>query len=1065
MQPAPPKRKRILFVEGDGFTRLVLLLQLRMAGFAVDFTSNGTIALTKLRSCPPDILLVELKLCGLSGLDLIKAARAESAFGDRPIYVFTHADHVKRSSSREMGRLGTTLFDKNLMTREDVVRTLVTMLREKRTQDSLPRASAPAPVSPLPEALSESVPPEAIGAIIAGVRQQAERFASCKGAEAQGASRDELISRVCSLANCAEGARLPNLARQAKTLENFLTQLCRKKQGCTAETLGTVTRSVEIMRDMCSEGPGKEQSLSRFTAVIVDEEPLSNRALKEGLLNAGFIPTCFQDAARAREHLNANKTGLIIVNLRLPEGHGLDLRDIRQLRPHRETPVLFGPHPTIILPLDEQLPTSAARLDNEPLLLTQLVVNALNEVQSSGKSAPACPVSPSKVPEAAAASAPFEDYVELFARPAGRQAVAERDAPAQKAFLPTAASHQPLQRPADSLPPDHIATIPINPSLRAQPATVDADGTTEFVAIVPASPIDDSPIDEGPAPVEVLPPAAVRVEAMEQPQPEQTPEDRTAAAPWLVAAAGETSRPISATNTASQFQPNEPASVQEAATNEEVMNHQVQAVPAEGEERQPGRPTSQLQEAEARCAELERQLASFREAFANFNGGFDQQQQAATETQQRLQELEQRLSQAAAELEKEREEQRRTQAELEAASAAKDQSEAARQQAEFDCARLGQELDALRQSHQELADKLSREQKATDESAATRPPSGEAAPAGEPEHPLRQSVAALTRATADLAKERGERQRSEQRVAELNERLQALHEDLRRTLQAQREDLARISALEEQQRQTTQALDQRTADLEQEQAERQLAEEHLEKAKEVNAQLRKDLTFFEEANKKFGGSREELQTRLEASLAAVRENEVRFQQESAERQRLAQSLEEMQLKLQDQSRKHENLEQELQAAREALQNRATKLQQEAAERQRLSQALNSAQRSSHDGSERDLELSKLQSALEAEQVERKRQETQLAHVRHRAWDAVHAARALRTSLRRQIRVPVDSLVHSTRSLLELELGEAQKRLAEAVLQDVLLVQTRLRDPELTHGEPAEAAATAIMPTT
>jgi hypothetical protein len=38
------------------------------------------------------------------------------------------------------------------------------------------------------------------------------------------------------------------------------------------------------------------------------------------------------------------------------------------------------------------------------------------------------------------------------------------------------------------------------------------------------------------------------------------------------------------------------------------------------------------------------------------------------------------------------------------------------------------------------------------------------------------------------------------------------------------------------------------------------------------------------------------------------------------------------------------------------------------------------------------------------------------------------------------------------------MGEAQKQLAEAVLQDVLLVQARLREPGLAQGNPPEAAA-------
>jgi chromosome segregation ATPase len=463
-------------------------------------------------------------------------------------------------------------------------------------------------------------------------------------------------------------------------------------------------------------------------------------------------------------------------------------------------------------------------------------------------------------------------------------------------------------------------------------------------------------------------------------------------------------------------------------------------------------------------------VASLRQALQDFDGNFGQQQQDAVDAGKQVQELEQRLSQSAAELEKQREQQRLIEAELraklEAANATTQQGEAARQQAETRCAQLEQELDGLRQAREELANKLAQEQKVSAESGARLKQleaqslageNGPGAQAGELEHQVRH-VAALARATAELAKEKGERQRSQQRVAELNGRLQTLHEDLSRTLQGQRENFERISALEEEQRQTTQALDRRTADLEQQQAEHRLTEEQLQKAKEVNAQLRKDLSFFEEANKKFGGSRQDLQTRLEANLSAARENEARLQQEAAERQRVAEALEAAQRELQDQARRREALEQELQTARATLLEREAKLQKEAAERQRLNDAQNSARRNLWDGSERDLELSKLQSTLDLEQVERKRQESELARMRQSALDAAHAARALRTTLRRQIREPVDNLVHSTRSLLELEMSEEQKKLAEAVLQDVLLVQTRLREPELAHGDSGEAAA-------
>jgi hypothetical protein len=400
---------------------------------------------------------------------------------------------------------------------------------------------------------------------------------------------------------------------------------------------------------------------------------------------------------------------------------------------------------------------------------------------------------------------------------------------------------------------------------------------------------------------------------------------------------------------------------------------------------------------------------------------------------------------------------------LEAASAAGQQTEAARQQAEARLAQLEGELSNLRKAAEQKAAAESSAPKQLD--AHTPQAEGWAGvPASELEQQVRQNVAALAKVTAELAKERGERQRSQQRAAELNGRLQALHEDLSRTLQAQREDLARISALEQEQHQTSETLDRSTAEIEQQQAERRLADEQLQKAKEANAQLRKDLSFFEGANRKFDGARHELQDRLEASLSATREAEARLQQESAERQRLAENLEEARRELQNQARKREDVEHELQTTREELQQREAKLNQEAAERQRLNQAQDSIQRNLRDGSERDLEFSKIQSALQLEQIERMRQETKLARMRQTAVDAAHAARALRTGLRRQIMEPVDNLIHSARSLLELEMDEEQKKLAEAVLQDVLMVQTRLKEPGAVQGDQPDSGAPSAAAT-
>ena len=1129
--PAPDTtgRKRILLVEGDGFTRLVLLLRLRLAGFGVDFTSNGILGLGKVRSCHPDILLVELKLCGLSGLDLIKAARAEPGFGERPIYVFTHADRMNRATRKEVGLLATKVFDKNSITREDLVQIFATTLLSRGANRTPPPAGATAeqPVA----ALSEVAVAGAIEELIAGVREQAEKFARDNGPRTK--SGGELLSRVSSLASCAKAAGLSNLTRQTKALDNFLSQLCRNSQSYTDAALNTVARAVEVMGRIShrTTAAGKEQNLRRFRAVLVDEAPYSNRAMEEALLNAGIDPVCFEDPARAREYMASNRTQLIIANVVLPEGHGLALTDIRLIPLHAHTPVLYGPESTLMAPPPEELPVSAPRLDKAPLLLAELVVRALNELQSAGMSSPANPVpigsaapKPPTVKPSLAAPLPAEDSFELFAKAPQPDPAPGLPLPAQSVSVSNAAVHQ-LEKFS------HLFTaagIPNEPIIRAEPSAPSIDQEVEFQAPLPVSPTDEIQIEE--QPMEAPAPSGLPVEVPQASEPEAVAEDQAVETAWMSVAASETGQAAPAEITLSPLEQNEPVAEQEsaaaAANYGEVMNNQLRVASDEapqGEASQSGEPPNEQknrgdliarvceaemalyraqmqierrdkelealqkqlaegqsnqseasadappeenvaeQKAQVRCAELEEEVAALRQAFEGLNGGFGEPQQAPAETGKQIEELEQRLSQNAADLEKQKEEQQRSEVELrqqlEAATNASQQSETARQQALARCSQLEQELNAARNTR-DLSSAQAGAQKSKEQSDPSPKQAEAQGTASDLEQQVRQGVAALARATAELAKERGERQRSQQLAADLNSRLQALHVELSRTLQVQGENLSRISELEQQQHQTSEALDRSAADLEQHQAERRLAEEQLQKAKETNAQLRKDLSFFEEANGKFDGARQDMQSRLEANLDAVRENEARLQRENAERQRLAESLEEARRALQNQTRKQEALERELQIARDALQEREAKLQKEAAERERLNQTQDSVQHGLQDRTQRDLEFSKLQTALQLEQIERKRQDTKLARTRQSALDAAHGVRALRTSLRRQVREPVDNLIHSARNLLEMEMSEEQKKLAEAVLQDVLLVQTRLREPVRPHGDQPEPAAPA-----
>jgi two-component system response regulator MtrA len=79
-------RARVLVVDDDPALAEMLGIVLRSEGFAPSFTADGERAIQAMRDQRPDIVLLDLMLPGMGGLDVCKAIRAESGV---PIVVLT----------------------------------------------------------------------------------------------------------------------------------------------------------------------------------------------------------------------------------------------------------------------------------------------------------------------------------------------------------------------------------------------------------------------------------------------------------------------------------------------------------------------------------------------------------------------------------------------------------------------------------------------------------------------------------------------------------------------------------------------------------------------------------------------------------------------------------------------------------------------------------------------------------------------------------------------------------------------------------------------------------------
>jgi DNA-binding response OmpR family regulator len=130
----PPVQKRVLVVEDDVKTADIVRLYLERDGYRVATAHDGAQGLNTARTNPPDLIVLDLLLPALSGLDLCRILRRESSV---PIIMLT-------ALSTEQNKLtGLDLGADDYLTKPFSPRELVARVRavlRRSTEDSLPGA-------------------------------------------------------------------------------------------------------------------------------------------------------------------------------------------------------------------------------------------------------------------------------------------------------------------------------------------------------------------------------------------------------------------------------------------------------------------------------------------------------------------------------------------------------------------------------------------------------------------------------------------------------------------------------------------------------------------------------------------------------------------------------------------------------------------------------------------------------------------------------------------------------------------------------------------------------------
>ena len=99
---------KLIFVVDDSATMMMSVRSsLEMNGFKVETASDGVEALDRLNSMSPDLIITDMNMPRMGGMELIQALRAMSKFRFTPILTLTtESESSKRDQAKRLGATG-----------------------------------------------------------------------------------------------------------------------------------------------------------------------------------------------------------------------------------------------------------------------------------------------------------------------------------------------------------------------------------------------------------------------------------------------------------------------------------------------------------------------------------------------------------------------------------------------------------------------------------------------------------------------------------------------------------------------------------------------------------------------------------------------------------------------------------------------------------------------------------------------------------------------------------------------------------------------------------------------
>lgn len=347
--------KKILLVDDDATVLEIYRQRFVNDGFQVETAADGLSAAKQFRQTKPDLVVLDLMMPKLSGVEVLKFIRSQSDLKSTPVVILTN------SFVSDLMEVACSIgVQKAISKSECMPATLVGIANELLSAPASPLADKPgAPSASAPSAKAASSSPDAAARetnlkvrqhflehapdTVAALRTLYKEFTQTADPAAALLKLESLGRKTHFVASVAGLAECHRIALLCSALEALLYELQERPihiDASVLHTLGTTVEFLEVLFDHSRDGSVEARLTGRV--LVVDDDPLSNHLVIAALRRSRLEARAAENPLIGLELLRQKSFDLVLLDIEMPHMTGFDLcRKLRTLPGYARTPVIY----------------------------------------------------------------------------------------------------------------------------------------------------------------------------------------------------------------------------------------------------------------------------------------------------------------------------------------------------------------------------------------------------------------------------------------------------------------------------------------------------------------------------------------------------------------------------------------------------------------------------------------------------------------------------------------------------------------------------------------------------